>query len=410
MNVGRLTLAAAAAGGLGVAAGGVALAHEGHSVAAAAPTGAASTGVQGVQAAASGLVAQSGGRGWRGQRGGGFDRMNCGIDTDTGTGTGTGAAGQVTAVNINGGSGTINLTSWRSTPATVTVSATTVYTQAQVAATSADVHVGSRILACGTGGSTNVQASQVYIILPRVAGVVTNVNGSTLTLTGFDGRTSTVTVGDSTTYDQAGQKASLADIKSGTAISAQGTQAGNGALNAVRVEIQVPRVAGKVTTVSGSTITLSSPRGGTTTVVTSPQTTYSAISGTATTANAVTANTYIIAQGPLSSDGKTLNALRIIMLPATANGAIEGRRGHGGHGFWGRGFGGGNGSRSGGFGGGNGSRSGGFGGSFGGSQGGLGGSGQAPSGTPNSGFSYHSAGGWNGASPDSGSGSATANA
>jgi len=406
MKAGRVALAVCAVGSLGAVAGGVALANGGQN--AAAGVRAATRGASGAGTASASLLTGFGaGYG----RDGGFAQSNCGA----------GVAGQVTSVSGD----TINLTGRRAGAVTVTVGATTAYTEAQQAASLADVHIGSRIMACGTGNSTNVQATKVYIVLPLANGVVTTVNGSTLTLTSLDGATRTVTVSSATTYDKDGHSASLGDITNGTAIAAQGSIGSDGVLSAVRVEIQTPRVAGQVTSVNGSTITLSNARGArgvigtnettgvseTITVVTSDQTTYRVISATAGmtpttttgTAGDVKTGVSIIAQGTLRSDGKTLDALRITILPASANGGAYAR--HGRHGFFGRGSGGFGGP---GVGGSYGSR-GGFSRGFG--SGGFSGSGGNPAGSPDSGFGDHSpAGGWNGGAPNSGATVGTANA
>lgn len=404
MKAGRVALAVCAVGSLGAVAGGVALANGGQN-AAAGVRPATRGGGRARTESASLLTGFGAGYG----RGGGFARSTCGA----------GVAGQVTSVSGN----TINLTGRRAGAVAVTVGATTVYTKAQQAASLADVHTGLLIMACGTGSSTNVQATKIYIVLPRIGGVVTNVSGSTLTLTSLDGATRTVTVSNATTYDKDGHSASLGDITNGTAIAAQGSVGSDGVLSAVRVDIQTPRVAGQVTGVNGSTITLSNARGmngmsgvngtsgmsGTTTVVTSDQTTYSVISATAGmtpttttgTAGDVKSGVSIIAQGTLSSDGKTLDALRITILPASANGRAYAR--HGRHGSFGRGFGG--------FGGPGGSQGprGGFSRGFGSS--GFNGSGSNTTGASGWGSSGHSyTRGWNGDAPNSGATVGTANA
>jgi len=396
MKVGRVALAVCAAGSLGAVAGGVALANGSQNAAAGARP--ATLGASSAQAGGADLLT---GFGAGDGRDGGFARSACGA----------GVAGQVTSVSGN----TINLTGWRAGAATVTVGATTVYTAAQQTASLADVHTGSRILACGTGSSTSVQATKVYIVLPLVDGVVTGVNGSTLTLTSPNGATRTVTVSSATTYDKAGRGAALGDIMNGTAIAAQGNVGSDGALSAVRVEIQTPRVAGQVTGVNGSTITLANPRGmngmssmngvsGATTVVTSAQTTYSVISATAEmtpttttgTSDAVKTGVSIIAQGTLRSDGKTLDALRIIVLPANTGAYAR----HGRHGFFGRGSGGSGGSYG---------PRGGFSRGFG--SGGFSGAGGNAAGSPDSGFGDHSfVRGWNGGAPNGGAAVGTANA
>src|SRR5262249_26230218 len=150
-------------------------------------------------------------------------------------------------------------------------------------------------------------------------GVVTGVNGSTLTLTGFDGASHTITIDSATRYQKAGQSATLADVTVGTAIVAEGTLQSDGSLHAVRITIQVPRIAGQVTAVNGTSYTVSGRFGTTYTVATTSSTTYINPEGTTASATAIKTGTFIIAEGTLSADGKTLTALRIVVLPASGS-------------------------------------------------------------------------------------------
>jgi hypothetical protein len=162
--------------------------------------------------------------------------------------------------------------------------------------------------------------------------VVTNVTNNTITLTGFDGASHTVSVTDQTRYQKAGASAAFTDVTSGTAIVAAGTLDSSGTLTAVRVAIRVPTVAGEVTVVNGSSngssYTVTARFGTTYTVNATGSTTYVNPDRTATSASAVQVGTYIVAQGTLSADGKTLTAQRILVVPAGA-GRGFGRRGFG---------------------------------------------------------------------------------
>ena len=51
---------------------------------------------------------------------------------------------------------------------------------------------------------------------------MTNVNGSALTLSSFDGATQTVALTGNTHYEKAGQCAALSDVTSGTVVMAEG--------------------------------------------------------------------------------------------------------------------------------------------------------------------------------------------
>jgi hypothetical protein len=251
-----------------------------------------------------------------------------------------GRGGNLTVTKVNGD--TIAATGRAGQTVTMQVSATTTYTEAGTAASLADIHAGSVIAVQGSSASMSaptINATAITILLPTEVGVVTNVSGNTLALTAYDGATHTVTVSASTRYQKAGQSATLADIGSGTAIVVEGTTNSDGSLNAVRVTIQEPRVAGQVRAVSGSSYTLTGAFGQSYTVATTSSTTYVNADGTRASASAVKVGVAIIAQGTLSSDGKTLTAQRVIFAP-TGAGYGGGRFGFGGPGGGRFGFGG----------------------------------------------------------------------
>ncbi len=195
---------------------------------------------------------------------------------------------------------------------TITVNATTVYTRADQAASLSDVHVGSLLDVQGTPtGDATIAASAIRIVLPQRSGVVTAVNGNNLTVTGFDARTYTITVGSSTTYHRAGQSAALSEIAVGSLISAEGDLSSDGStLNALSVTIQLPRVVGQVSAVSGNTVTVKSPDGTTSTVLLTDATTYTAGPKATADKSSITVGSFIMAEGTLGSDG-TLTALRV---------------------------------------------------------------------------------------------------
>jgi hypothetical protein len=183
------------------------------------------------------------------------------------------------------------------------------------------VHKGTTIAVQGSTAAQNattINATAVTIILPQIGGVVTATSSSTIVVTGFDGATHTILVGSSTRYLKAGHGASLADITIGTRITAEGTLNTTGSLNAVLVTIQLPRLGGQVTAVHGSTYTVSGPRGSSATIDTTGSTTYINANGSTASASAVKTGVYILAEGTLSSDGTTLTAQRITIVPAGA--------------------------------------------------------------------------------------------
>jgi len=205
---------------------------------------------------------------------------------------------------------------------TVQVSATTAYTEAGASASLSDVKTGSVIVVQGaeapTSGTT-ITATGVVIVLPRVSGVVTKADASTVTVTQYNGTTRTVTVASTTRYERAGQSVALADIATGTAIVAEGTATSDGSLTAVRVTIRVPSVSGQVTAVHSGSYTVAGHGDQTaSTIATTGSTTYVTANGSPAAAAAVTTGVFIEAEGTLSSDGKTLTTQRITVAPASA--------------------------------------------------------------------------------------------
>ncbi len=241
---------------------------------------------------------------------------------------GYGRGAVLTVTNVSGN--TITASSRFGQTVTVQVSATTVYTEAGASASLSDIHVGSEIAVQRSSSGTNattINATGITILLPTEAGVVTSISGNTLTVTGFDGATHTITVNANTRYQKAGQSAVLSDISSGTAIVAEGTTNSDGSLTALRVTIQLPHLDGKVTAVNGTSYTVTGRSGQSYTIVATAGTTYVNADGSSASASAVKTGTYIMAEGTLSSDGKTLTAQRISIAPSGAGRGPGGRGG-----------------------------------------------------------------------------------
>jgi hypothetical protein len=155
---------------------------------------------------------------------------------------------------------------------------------------------------------------------------VTAVSGNTITARGRNGQTVTVQVSAPTTYSEAGATASLADIKVGSVIAVQGSRTGS-TIAATAITIVLPHVDGQVTAVNGTSYTVTD-RSATYTVTTTGGTIYVNAGGTAATASAVKVGVSIRAEGSLSSDGKTLIAQRVVILPSPG---ASGRHVEGGH-------------------------------------------------------------------------------
>ncbi len=162
---------------------------------------------------------------------------------------------------------------------------------------------------------------------PGDVGTVTGISGTTLTLRTENG-TETVDTSSSTTYVKERQTISFSDIKvndvvrvvpvrSSTSSTSPPPTPGTGTVDAQRIMVVEPALAGRVQSVttgsSGDTITVVGPEGQLLTVTTSGTTRYYR-GRTQVTASAVTTGARIVAQG--SRTGlKTLSADLVVVMP-----------------------------------------------------------------------------------------------
>ncbi|HWC37587.1 MAG TPA: DUF5666 domain-containing protein, partial [Acidimicrobiales bacterium] len=126
---------------------------------------------------------------------------------------------------------------------TIHTSSSTTYTRGGQSATSSAVTNGAEIAAQGTvdRNGTDLDASKVAVLLPRVAGTVQSVSGSSFVVQGVDGAKHTVTTTSATTFHKGGSQASLSDVKQGVRVVAMGDRQSNGDLTATDVRIAPDR-------------------------------------------------------------------------------------------------------------------------------------------------------------------------
>jgi hypothetical protein len=119
---------------------------------------------------------------------------------------------------------------------TITVDSGTTYAKAGVAIALADLKVGDQEGFRQTkeaDGSYTID--KIAVILPHLGGLVTAIDGSTITVAQRDGTTGTIKVTGDTKYTVAGAAATLADVKVGMVLVAQGTENSDGSLTATVV-------------------------------------------------------------------------------------------------------------------------------------------------------------------------------
>jgi hypothetical protein len=191
-------------------------------------------------------------------------------------------------------------------------------------------NIAARLLANGAGSATPGTSSRFgwgfggrrgHVGFGRVL-AVTGVSGNTITAAGRRGQTVTVQVSATTAYTEAGASASLADIHPGSVIAVRGSRANTSAttINATAITILLSREAGVVTSVSGTTITLTGFDGASHTVIVTGQTRYQKAGASAGLSD-VSPGTAIVAAGTLDSSG-TLTAVRVTIRVPTVAGEV----------------------------------------------------------------------------------------
>jgi hypothetical protein len=208
---------------------------------------------------------------------------------------------------------------------TITTTTATTFQEAgsTVALTAVQPNEHIRVLGTRDQATKTIQAKRIVIVLPSLTGVVTGVNGATLTVTGRNAVRYTITIGGSAKIEQAGLAATPQAITVGSLLTAQGTMGTDGTFTALRLMIRLPQYAGTISAVNGASFTLRTRQGKTYTITPASAAVYvtgrrGAAPTTATTAPTFTVGERVQVVGSLSADGATLTALRIRIAPAAA--------------------------------------------------------------------------------------------
>ena len=132
---------------------------------------------------------------------------------------------------------------------------------------------------------------------------ITAIDGSDLALKTADGWTRTITVTADTDITRAGTAIKVTDLKIGDEIRFAQTKNDDGTYTVTRIELVLPSVAGQVTAVDGSTITVKRFDGTTQTIHVDASTTYTVAGVTTPTLSDIKVGAFIVAQGTQRADG-----------------------------------------------------------------------------------------------------------
>jgi hypothetical protein len=150
---------------------------------------------------------------------------------------------------------------------------------------------------------------------------VASVSGSTITATLPNGTSVTIHTNSNTTYGRASVSVSASAIAKGDTIAVKGQRNSDGSITASHIEIVLPQVAGTVTAISGSTLTLKSERGSATYIVHIPSSAIIQRAGQTASLSDIHVGDTIAAIGTRNSD-KSLNAERVEIVLPHAGGQI----------------------------------------------------------------------------------------
>lgn len=211
---------------------------------------------------------------------------------------------KVTGLVTDVASSSLTLAKRDGTKVTVNLTSSTTYRLGKDAAAKSVVVVGMQAAATGKKAADgSLTATSVTVSPSRVAGTVSGIASTSLTLATRDGTTVTVKVTSSTTYRLGKNAADKSVLKVGLQAVASGTKAADGTLTATSVTLKASRLTGTVTATSATTITVTDRKGARTTVNVTSSTTFWVAGVAASRLADVKVDMWIVAEGVRNDDG-----------------------------------------------------------------------------------------------------------
>lgn len=145
---------------------------------------------------------------------------------------------------------------------TITVTSETTITKAGQTIGIGDLRVGDEIRFAQRRNSDGTYTiTRIVVVVPTVAGVVTGLSDTTITVTVRDGTSQTIRTTSATTYKVGDSAGTRADVTVGAQIVAAGERASDGTLTASTVVVALPRVGGTVSAKTSDSVTIERPNG-----------------------------------------------------------------------------------------------------------------------------------------------------
>jgi hypothetical protein len=215
---------------------------------------------------------------------------------------GRGVFGSITITSISGSN--LSLETEDGWTRTIAITSATTITKDGETITAGDLAVGDQIrLRQSRASDGTFTITAIDVVQPKIGGTVTSVTADSITVSGRDGASHTITTTNTTTYRLGDAAASRSDVVIGSKIVATGTAGTGDSFTASTVTIKAPRVAGTVTAVTTSTITIQQRDGSSLTINVDADTTFGVAGNEAAALGDVTVGMKLIAAGRLSADG-----------------------------------------------------------------------------------------------------------
>jgi hypothetical protein len=259
-----------------------------------------------------------------------------GIDAEHGRFGGRGAFRDITVTAISGSS--ISLATSDGWTRTVTVTDAMDLTKGGQPIELSDIAVGDEIrLLQERADDGTVTVTGIAVVVPKVAGEVSDLSSSGFTLTGRDGAVWTITLTGDTLYRYGAADGTLADVANGDTVLVLGTSTGDNALTATTVAVAGDRAMGTVTATSSTSITIQDRSGDSVTVHVDADTVYRVAGDDEASLADIAVDDVIAVSGRERADGSIDAA--VVMDGGRGGGPGFGERGgHGGPGPGGPGF------------------------------------------------------------------------
>jgi len=225
-----------------------------------------------------------------------------GVGAEHGRFGGRGAFRDITISAINGSS--VSLATSDGWTRTVTVTDAIEMTKGGQAIELTDLAVNDEIrLRQERADDGTVTVTGIVVVVPSVAGEVSDLTATSFKVTGRDGAVWTITLTGDTVYRYGPDDGTLADIANGDAVLVQGTSTGDNALTATGVAVRGDRAMGTVTAKTASSITIQGEDGTSVTIRVDADTVYRVAGGEDAALADIAVDDVIAVAGRERSDG-----------------------------------------------------------------------------------------------------------